>query len=222
MAINKVHSDNNVRKLNFLLRRGCYEINYLFSNRLINDQHSLYGHRNKNLSKKKVVKKYIKRLEFFLTLHLQMVSEKNGEKAMFYSTASTNYATIYPRSVNLGGLPPSWIAYNGQRPLWGRQLMKLQRNTHHVFRLMYHFVWIPKDRHKVFSEPYRSELKAIIQKIGYDYDIDIVELEVPVDHIHMVVRSEPKISPSKVMQVIKIISTREFFKLRPKIRRKYF
>ena len=59
---------------------------------------------------------------------------------------------------------------------------------------MYHFVWIPKDRHKVFSEPYRSELKAIIQKIGYDYDIDIAELEVPVDHIDMVVRSEPNIS----------------------------
>ena len=95
--------------------------------------------------------------------------------------------------------------------------MELQRNTHHAFRLMYHFVWIRKDRHKVFSE-----LKAIIQKIGYDYDIDRVELEVPVDHIHMVVRSEPKLSPSKVMQVIKSISAREFFKLRPEIRRKYF
>ena len=100
--------------------------------------------------------------------------------------------------------------------------MELQRNTHHVFRLMYHFVWIPKYRHKVFCEPYRSELKAIIQKIGYDYDIDIVELEVPEDHIHMVVRSEPKLSPSKVMQVIKSISAREFFKLRSEIRQQYF
>ena len=87
---------------------------------------------------------------------------------------------------------------------------------------MYHFVWIPKYRHKVFSEPYRSELKAIIQKIGYDYNIDIVELEVPIDHIHMVVRSEPKTSPSKVIQVIKSISAREFFKLRPEIRKQYF
>ena len=100
--------------------------------------------------------------------------------------------------------------------------MKLQRNTHHVFRLMYHFVWIPKYRHKVFCEPYRSELKAISQKIGYDYDIDIVELEVPEDHIHMVVRSEPKLSPAEVMQVIKSISAREFFKLRPEIRQQYF
>jgi len=41
---------------------------------------------------------------------------------------------------------------------------------------MYHFVWIPKYRHKVFVEPQREAMKAIIQKIGYDYEIDIVEL----------------------------------------------
>ena len=100
--------------------------------------------------------------------------------------------------------------------------MELQRNTHHVYRLMYHFVWIPKYRHKVFEEPYRSVLKNIIRKIGYDYDIDIVELEVPLDHIHMVVRSEPKTSPSDVMQIIKSISAREFFRLHPEIKKQYF
>jgi putative transposase len=89
--------------------------------------------------------------------------------------------------------------------------MELQRNTHHVFRLMYHFVWIPKYRHKVFIEPYRSTMKAIIQKVGYDYDIDIVELEIPEDHIHMVIRGIPKQSPSEVMQIIKSIAAREFF-----------
>jgi len=86
--------------------------------------------------------------------------------------------------------------------------MELQRNTHHVYRLMYHFVWIPKYHHKVFEEPYLSAMKATIQKIGYDHDIDIVEFEIPGDHIHMVVRSIPKQSPSKVMQVIKSISAR--------------
>ena len=87
---------------------------------------------------------------------------------------------------------------------------------------MYHFVWIPKYRHKVFSEPYRGVLKGIIQKIGYDYDIDIVELEIPEDHIHMVVRGVPKMSPSDVMQVIKSISAREFFRLYPEIKKRYF
>ncbi len=100
--------------------------------------------------------------------------------------------------------------------------MELTRNSHHVFRIMYHFVWIPKYRHKVFSEPYRQGLKNIICKIGYDYNIEIVELEIPDDHIHMVVRSEPKLCPSWIMQVIKSISARNFFKLYPEVRKKYF
>ena len=83
-------------------------------------------------------------------------------------------------------------------------------------------MWIPKYRHKVFSEPYRGATKSIIQKIGYDYDIDIVELEIPEDHIHMVVRSVPKTSPSDIMQVVKSISAREFFKLYPDVKRRYF
>ena len=46
--------------------------------------------------------------------------------------------------------------------------MELQRNTHHVFRIMSPFVWIPKYRHKVFEAPYRIKLKEIIRKIGQE------------------------------------------------------
>ena len=87
---------------------------------------------------------------------------------------------------------------------------------------MYHFVWIPKYRHKVFSEPYRGVLKAIISKVCYDYDIELVELEVPEDYIHMVVRTEPKLAPSDVMQVVKSILAREFFRRFPGLKQKYF
>jgi putative transposase len=100
--------------------------------------------------------------------------------------------------------------------------MELQKNTHHLFRLMYHFVWILKYWHKLFTDPYRESLRAIIEKIGYDYDIDIVELEVPEDHIHMVVRGVPKMSPSSVMQVVNSISAREFFRIYPEVKRRYF
>jgi len=87
---------------------------------------------------------------------------------------------------------------------------------------MYHFVWIPKYRHKIFVEHQREIMKAIIQKIGYDYEIDIIELEIPEDHIHMVVRGVPKQSPSKIMQIIKSISAREFFRTFPEIKKRYF
>jgi putative transposase len=87
---------------------------------------------------------------------------------------------------------------------------------------MYHFVWIPKYRHKVFLEPYRATMKAIIQKIEYGYDIDIVELEIPEDYIHMVFRGIPKQSPSDVMPIIKNITAREFFRIYPEVKKKYF
>ena len=119
-------------------------------------------------------------------------------------------------------MPPCWIVYTGGTPVNAIRLMELQRNTHHVFRLMYHFVWIPKYRRKVFVEPYRTTMKAIIRKIGYDYDIDIVELEIPEDHIHMVIRGIPKQSPSDVMQIIKSITAREFFRIYPDVKRQYF
>ncbi len=90
-----------------------------------------------------------------------------------------------------------------------------------MYRIMYHFVWIPKYRHKIIEEPYRSKVKSIINKIGYDYDIIIVELEMPVDHVHMVIRSEPKVAPADLMQIIKSISAREFFRSNPEIKRKY-
>ena len=74
--------------------------------------------------------------------------------------------------------------------------MELQKNTHHVYRLMYHFVWISKYRHKVFCEPYHSVLKGIIEQAGYDYNIDIVELETPENHVHMVVHGTLTMSPT--------------------------
>jgi putative transposase len=47
-------------------------------------------------------------------------------------------------------------------------------------------------------------------------------LEIPEDHIHIVIKGEPNIAPSHVMKVIKSISAREFFKLYPEIKKRYF
>lgn len=49
-----------------------------------------------------------------------------------------------------------------------------------------------------------------------------MELKIPIDHINMVVRTDPKVSPAGVMQVIKSISAREFFRIPPEIKRKYY
>ena len=100
--------------------------------------------------------------------------------------------------------------------------METERNAHHVYRIMYHFVWIPKYRKKIFNELYRGSIKAIIQKVAYDYGIEVEEIEVPEDHIHLVVKAKPRMSPAWIMNVIKSISAREFFKKYPEVREKYY
>lgn len=61
-----------------------------------------------------------------------------------------------------------------------------------------------------------------MEKIAYDYDIELIEWEIPSDPIYIVVRTEPKISPSYVMQAITSLSAKAFFKLPSEIKYKYF
>ena len=57
-------------------------------------------------------------------------------------------------------------------------------------------------------------MKSIIWNFGYDYNIEIVKLEIPPDHIHLVVRSEPKTAPSAAPPIIKsIVRVRVFQKI---------
>jgi len=100
--------------------------------------------------------------------------------------------------------------------------MDIQRTEHHVYRLEYHLVWTPKYRHPVFQEPYRTALKQIIRKVAYDYDMTILEIEIPPDHIHTLVSLPPRISVSECMRILKSISAREFFRKYPDIESKFF
>jgi putative transposase len=72
------------------------------------------------------------------------------------------------------------------------------------------------------KEPMRTLLKEILIKTAYDYEMHIEEIEIPPDHIHMIIQAPPKFSPSKIMQILKSKSAIEFFKVYPKIKRAYF
>jgi len=50
-------------------------------------------------------------------------------------------------------------------------------------------------------------MKQIMRDISYRYDFDILEIEVDKDHIHMMIDSEPKLSPLMIVRVLKQQST---------------
>ena len=78
--------------------------------------------------------------------------------------------------------------------------------NHSKFTLKYHIIFVCKYRKKLLIK-YGEEIKQIIKDISYKYDFDILEIEVDKDHIHILVDSEPKLSPLMIVRVLKQQST---------------
>ena len=81
----------------------------------------------------------------------------------------------------------------------------------------------------VFSVKYRRKLlqdndhinyiKSICLEIGERYWFDFDAIGTDGDHVHIFVGAAPRYSPSKVMQIVKSITAREFFKKFPEVRK---
>jgi putative transposase len=84
-----------------------------------------------------------------------------------------------------------------------------------VFLLQYHLVLTSKYRKEVFiEEKLISSIKTIFDKIASDFDVQIMECECGVDHVHILFKSKPTLDVTKFINILKGHSSRE-------IRKKY-
>jgi putative transposase len=99
--------------------------------------------------------------------------------------------------------------------------MGLRRASHAVYDTTYLLVWCPKYRKKVFEqEDIRERADQLIQEICEEYGIEIEEMEVTVDHIHILASFPPRYSIGEVIRIIKSNSARGLFREFPKIKKK--
>ena len=99
--------------------------------------------------------------------------------------------------------------------------MALKRASHAVYDTAYHLVWCPKYRKKIFQEmEIRERAKQLIEEICEEYEIEIQEMEVAIDHVHLLVSFPPKHSTGEVVRIVKSISARELFREFPRIKKK--
>lgn len=86
-------------------------------------------------------------------------------------------------------------------------MRKLQTNSHCKNLIMYHLIFVCKYRRKVFSnKQFAEELKSELGRIAkkYEFQIDTLDLDYSKpDHIHLLVRSIPKLSPLQIVRVLK-------------------
>lgn len=94
------------------------------------------------------------------------------------------------------------------------------RLSHNVTVLIYHLVCPAKYRRVVFDETVDEELIKVCQDIELRYDIRFLEIGTDKDHVHFLVQSVPKLSPTQIVRVIKSITAREIFLRCPQVKKK--
>lgn len=99
--------------------------------------------------------------------------------------------------------------------------MSYKSNNNIVYSCKYHVVFCPKYRRKVLVGDVESRLKELIQQICADHHIDLLEMEVMPDHVHLLLEVDPQYGIHKAVKTIKGITSRilrsEFTHLTTKI-----
>jgi REP element-mobilizing transposase RayT len=89
----------------------------------------------------------------------------------------------------------------------------------HVSVLLYHFVCPAKYRRVVFDTIVDKTLKDICLEISVRYEIHFIEIGTDKNHVHFLIQSVPKKSPTQIITTVKSITAKEIFKRHPEVKR---
>lgn len=82
-------------------------------------------------------------------------------------------------------------------------MSRFKRLSHVIWSCEYHIVWVPKYRYRVLKGRIAEELKKTIHVYSGRLGCDVEELNIQLDHVHVILRIPPKRSVSEVMGVLK-------------------
>ena len=99
-------------------------------------------------------------------------------------------------------------------------MSRFEKLTHVLWHCQYHLVWVPKYRYRVLKGPIGQEVYNGVQVFCGQLGCRVEELNVQVDHVHLLVRVPPKISISKLMGVVKGRTALRIFTRFPYLRKR--
>ncbi len=76
------------------------------------------------------------------------------------------------------------------------------------YRLIYHLVWIPKYRKRILKGKIKERLDYLFKQCAEVNEWIIEELNINIDHIHLLISLKPTVSVSKAVQLLKGGSSR--------------
>ena len=81
--------------------------------------------------------------------------------------------------------------------------MNYKSNNNVVYSCKYHVVFCPKYRRKVLTGPVEARLKELATQICSEWHIDILEMEVMPDHVHLLLEVDPQFGIHRAVKTIK-------------------
>ena len=85
---------------------------------------------------------------------------------------------------------------------------KYKSNNNIVYSCKYHVVWCPKYRRKVLIRDVERRLKELIIQICAERQIEIIEMEIMPDHVHLLCEVDPQYGIHKTIREIKGTTSR--------------
>ena len=99
-------------------------------------------------------------------------------------------------------------------------MSKYRKLTHVVYRCDYHIVFAPKYRYRVLTGAIAEAVERDIRTVAAWRKVEVWELSVQADHVHLVCSIPPKVSVSEFMGLLKGKLAIKLFKSYPKLRKK--
>ncbi len=97
---------------------------------------------------------------------------------------------------------------------------KYRRLTHVVYKCDYHIVFTPKYRFRILTGEIAAAMEQDIRQVCSWKEVEIEEMSVQTDHVHMVVSIPPRLSVSDFMGVLKGKTAIRIFKSHPNLKKK--
>lgn len=95
-----------------------------------------------------------------------------------------------------------------------------QYASHNVSVLIYHFVLPTKYRRVAIDKHVDEIIAETCVEISKRYTIYFLEIGTDKDHMHLLVQSVPKMSPTEIMRTVKSITAKEVFRECPEVKKK--
>lgn len=82
-------------------------------------------------------------------------------------------------------------------------MSRFTRSSHVLWHCQYHLIWTPRYRFRILTGPVGKEVYRCIMVFCHQLNVEVIELNVQPDHVHLLVKIPPKLSVAELMGVLK-------------------